>query len=101
MSDDKKWDATNFCGMWKKTSKNGNVYMSSVLTKERHSDMLRQLLKDLEDGAVNLMAFKVNNKAKETSADWSLSYSKIAPATPAEPTQAPPPMTGAVDDIPF
>lgn len=103
MSTDGKSDLNNFCGMWKKTSGKGTDYLTSVLTEEKHGEILRQLLKDLSEGAVNLMAFRVANKKTDRSPDWSLSYSKIVAQKPVTPASAPQPTTasGAVDDIPF
>lgn len=100
MSDERQSDLNSFIGMWKKTSKNGVDYLTCVMNQEKHGEMLRQMLKDLEEGPLSMMAFRVKQKKTDKSPDWTLSYSKMQAAKPVD-TSTPPPMTGAVDDIPF
>ena len=94
-------DFIPFTGMWKKTSKNGTDYLSAMFTKEKHGDMLKKLIADLEQGPVNLMAFRTKEKKSDKSPDWNLSYAVMKPLEQAQPSSPPPSQGTPDDDIPF
>jgi len=69
-------DLVSVCGLWKKTSKAGESYMSGK-TKETVT---------IPAGCY-INVFKVKNKKNENSPDYSIMYSYPVQQAPAQPQQ--------------
>ncbi len=75
---------------------------SSMLTKERDLEKLKQMVKDLEEAGALFLRLKKPREKKEKSPDMYLTYQKAKPREQAQPAQSNQQQKPSNhDDIPF
>lgn len=102
MSTDGKPEEVFLAGLYTKDMGTWKSH-SSVLNAERHLDVLKQMVKDLEEAGVLFLRLKKPREMKEKSPDMYLTYQKGQKQGEASQPKSNTPAKPAsdADDIPF